>query len=57
MGEEEVAGGGVIELTPIVTLDASDGAAELGGYVGEEVREGGEDVKLQAQWESTQVIV
>jgi hypothetical protein len=38
--EKEGAGGVVIELTPIVTLDGLDGEAELSGHPGIEV-EGG----------------
>jgi hypothetical protein len=40
--EEESAGGGVIKLVSIITLDALDGAAKLRGHKGEEVREGGQ---------------
>jgi hypothetical protein len=40
--EEEGAGGGVIKHKSIIALDASDGAAKLRGYKGEEVGEGGE---------------
>jgi hypothetical protein len=47
--EEESAGGGVIKLISIITLDAPDGAAKLRGHKGEEVEEGGEGVRLLAQ--------
>ena len=39
--EEERTGGGVVELTPVVTLDGLDGEAELSGRPGKEVEEGG----------------
>jgi hypothetical protein len=44
--EEEVTGRIVIELTPVVTLDAPDGATELSRDPGEEVRQGGKSVRL-----------
>ena len=40
--EEEGTEGGVIELTPVVTLDGLNGEAERSGYQGKEVEE---DVK------------
>jgi hypothetical protein len=46
--EEESAGGGVIKLTSIITLDALDGVAKLRGHKGEEVGEGGEGIRLLA---------
>jgi hypothetical protein len=48
---EEVCmwGGGVIELSSIITLDTLDGATKLRGHVSEEVREGGEGVRLMKQ--------
>ena len=54
--EEESTRGGVIELTPIVTLDGLDGAAELSGHPGEEVVEGGESLGLSAQGKSPGVV-
>jgi hypothetical protein len=42
--EEEVTGRIVIELTPIVTLNALDGATELSRDPGKEVRQGGKSV-------------
>jgi hypothetical protein len=50
--EEESVGGGVIKLASIITLDAPDGAAKLRGHKGEEVGEGGEDVRLLTQQKS-----
>jgi hypothetical protein len=48
MGEEEGAGGGVIELASIIVMDTPDGATKLRGYVGKEVRGGGESIRLVA---------
>ena len=53
--EEEGTGGGVIELTPIVTLDSLNGEAELSGHPSKEV-EGGEGLRLGAQRESPRVV-
>ena len=39
--EEEGAGDGVIELTPIVTLDGLNGEAALSGHPSKKVEEGG----------------
>jgi hypothetical protein len=44
--EEEVTGRMVIELAPVVTLDAPDGATKLCGDPSEEVRQGGISVGL-----------
>jgi hypothetical protein len=46
--EEEGARVGVIELAPIIVLDTLDGATKLRGYIGKEVREGGESIRLVA---------
>ena len=46
--EEEGTGGGVIELTPVVTLDGLNGEAELSGHPGKEVEEGGKSLRLGA---------
>ena len=54
--EEEGTGGGVIELTPVVTLDGFNGEAELSGHPGKEVEEGGEGLRLGAQRESPRVM-
>jgi hypothetical protein len=48
--EEESVGGGVIKLMSIIAMEASDGACKLRGHKGEELVEGGEGVKLLAQW-------
>ena len=45
--EEERTGGGVVDLTPVVTLDGLNGEAELSG-LGKEVEEGGEGLRLGA---------
>ena len=55
-GKEERAGGGVIELTPVVTLDGLNGETELSGHPGKEMEEGGEGLKLGAQRESPRVV-
>ena len=54
--EEEGTCGGVIELTPVVTLDGLNGEAELSGHPGKEVDEGGEGLRLGAQRESPRVM-
>ena len=54
--EEEGTGGGVIELTPVVTLDGLNSEAELSGHPGKEVEEGGEGLRLSAQRESPRVM-
>jgi len=51
--EEEGTGGGVIELTTIVTLDNLDGVAELSRYLGEKVEKCGERIRLCTQGVST----
>jgi hypothetical protein len=48
MGEEESASARVIKLVFISALDALGGAMKLRGHKGEEVREGGEGVRLLA---------
>jgi hypothetical protein len=53
--EEEVTGHIVIELTPVVTLDASDGATKLSGDPSEEVRQGGKSVRLLTERKSPQI--
>ena len=53
---EEGTGGGVIELTPVVTLDGLNGEAELSGHPGKEVEEGVEGLRLGAQRESPRVM-
>ena len=42
-------GGGVIELTTIVTLDDLDGEAELSRHSGEKVEKCGERIRLRTQ--------
>jgi hypothetical protein len=44
--EDEVSGHVIIKLTPVVTLDAPDGATKLSGDPSEEVRQGGISVRL-----------
>jgi hypothetical protein len=52
MSEEERPGGVVVKLAAIVTLQSTDRTTKLGGYLGEEVCEGRECVKLQPKRES-----
>ena len=52
VGEEEGARVRVVKLTTIITLEGTNQATELGGYLGKEVGEGGERVGLQLKWES-----
>jgi hypothetical protein len=42
----------VVELVAVVALQCTDRALELGGYLGEEVSEGGKRVGLQPKGES-----
>jgi hypothetical protein len=44
--EEEVTGRIVIELAPVVALDAPDGATKLCGDPSKEMRQGGTSVRL-----------
>jgi len=48
--------GGVIELTPIVTLDDFNGEAELSRHPGKEVQECGKSLRLGAQRKSLRVM-
>jgi hypothetical protein len=52
MSEKERAGGVIIELAAVVTLQGTDRAVKLGGDPGEEVCEGSERVELQSKRES-----
>jgi hypothetical protein len=54
--EEEVTGHIVIELMPVVTLDALDGATKLSGDPSEEVRQGGKSVRLLTERKSPQIM-
>jgi hypothetical protein len=45
--DEEGTGGGVIELTDIVTLDNLDGEAELSGHPSEKMENRGESIRLR----------
>jgi hypothetical protein len=56
MREKEGTGGGVIELTTIVTLDGLDGEAELCGHPSEEVENGGESFRLSTKRKSPGVM-
>jgi hypothetical protein len=50
--KEEESPRGVIKLSFITLLDSTNGAAKLCGHISEEVRKGGEGVRLVAQRES-----
>jgi hypothetical protein len=52
MSEKERAGGVIVELAAVVTLQGTDWAVKLGGDPGEEVCEGSERVRLQSKRES-----
>jgi hypothetical protein len=52
MSEKERTGGVVVELAAIVTLQGTDRTMKLGGYPGEEVCEGEERVRLEAERKS-----
>ncbi|WVZ58830.1 hypothetical protein U9M48_009058 [Paspalum notatum var. saurae] len=56
MREEEGAGGMIIELTPVVTLDDLNGEAELSRHLGEEVGDRGERLRLGAQRKSPRIL-
>jgi hypothetical protein len=49
VGEEEGARVGVIEVSSVIALDTVDGVTKLLENVGEEVREGGESARFEAQ--------
>ena len=52
MSEKERAGGVIVELAAVVTLQGTDRAVKLGGDPGEEVCEGGKSVRLQPRRKS-----
>jgi hypothetical protein len=52
MSEKERAGGVIVELAVVVTLQGMDRTVKLGGDPGEEVCEGGERVGLQSKRKS-----
>jgi hypothetical protein len=45
-------GGGVVKLTPIITLDGLDGAAELSSNMSKEVGQCTEGVRFKFKWKS-----
>jgi hypothetical protein len=57
MGEEEGARVGVIEVSSVIALDTVDGVTKLLESVGEEVREGGESARFEAQQKSLGVMI
>jgi hypothetical protein len=54
--EEEVAGGGVIKLATIVTLDGLDGEAELCRHPRKEVEERGKRIRLRTERKSPRIM-
>ncbi|WVZ63070.1 hypothetical protein U9M48_012736 [Paspalum notatum var. saurae] len=54
--EEERAGGIVIKLTPVVTLDGLNGEAELSGHPDEEVGDHRERLRLGAQRKGPRIV-
>jgi hypothetical protein len=49
LGKEESAGGGVIKLTTIITLNCLNSAAELSENVGEKIRETGKSLRFETK--------
>jgi hypothetical protein len=56
VGENEVTGGRVIELTTVVTLNGLNGEAELSGHPSEEVTESGKSLRLGTQWKRPHIM-
>jgi hypothetical protein len=56
MSKEKLPQGGVVELTPIVTLDALNHAAELSANKRKELGDSQKGVRLQAQTKSPRVV-
>jgi len=54
--KEERAGGIVIKLTPVVTLDGLNGEAELSGHLGKKVGQRGERLRFEAQRKSPRIM-
>ena len=54
--EEEHAGARVVKLFSIVALDALNGAAELGGHVGEKVSQSSKSLGFEGKWENPQIM-
>jgi hypothetical protein len=50
--KKEVASGGVVEFSTVVTLDALNGGAKLCAYIVKEVRENGESFRLETERKS-----
>lgn len=55
-GEEEGAGGGVIKLAAIVTLDIANGGGKLSFNIGEKLGQGGKGVGFEAKLESPNIV-
>src|SRR6266542_2071956 len=56
MGEQEGAGGGVIKLAPVVTLDGLDSAAELDSNIGEKIGQSVIHVRFKFEREGPQIM-
>jgi hypothetical protein len=54
--KKESPRGGVIKLTPIVTLNGLDGETELSRHPGEEVTNRGKSIRLGTQGKSPRVM-
>jgi hypothetical protein len=52
MRQEEDAGGRVVKLTSIVTLDSFDSPAELSRHIGKKIGQSSEGVKFKFQGKS-----
>jgi hypothetical protein len=48
LGEEELPGAGVVELSPIVALDSFDAGVKLSGGMGDEVSKLAESVRFKS---------
>ena len=48
LGEKELPGAGVVELSPIVALDSFDAGAKLSGGMGDEVSKLAESVRFKS---------
>jgi hypothetical protein len=56
MCSKERAGGGVIELTTIIALDAFNGDAKLSGDIGKKMSKSGKSFGLKTQRESPEEV-
>lgn len=56
IGEEKSAGGRVIELLAIVTLDVEDGGGTLSFNIGKKVGQSREGVGFKAKWVNPNIV-